>query len=278
MRRHSRAGGEPVKTPARKRGNAPKAGRNRSVSIAGQETVVARLTHERDEALEQLTATSKVLKVISRSTSDLQTVLDTLVESVTRLCEAYDSLVFLRQGERLHVKAHYGPIPMDFGDWPIGRGWVTGRAFVDRMPIHVRDLQNSPRDFPDGSAMALRTGVRTTLSVPLLKEDEVIGAFTIRRNEVKPFTERQVELVNTFADQAVIAIENARLLNELRESLEQQTATSEVLKVISSSPGELEPVFQAMLENAVRSARPSLAPSTVSTARSFTSRRKSVRR
>jgi signal transduction histidine kinase len=252
MRRHSRAGGEPVKTPARKRGNAPKAGRNRSVSIAGQETVVARLTHERDEALEQLTATSKVLKVISRSTSDLQTVLDTLVESVTRLCEAYDSLVFLRQGERLHVKAHYGPIPMDFGDWPIGRGWVTGRAFVDRMPIHVRDLQNSPRDFPDGSAMALRTGVRTTLSVPLLKEDEVIGAFTIRRNEVKPFTERQVELVNTFADQAVIAIENARLLNELRESLEQQTATSEVLKVISSSPGELEPVFQAMLENAVR--------------------------
>jgi GAF domain-containing protein len=130
---------------------------------------------------------------------------------------------------------------------------------VDQLPIQVHDLQNSARDFPDGSKMELRTQVRTTLSVPLLTEDDAIGALTIRRNEVKPFTERQVELVNTFAAQAVIAIENARLLNELRqrtddlsESLEQQTATSAVLKVISSTPGELGPVFQAILENATR--------------------------
>ena len=232
--------------------NASKVSRHRNFAASAKETNGAQFRRERDEALEQLTATSKVLKVISRSTSGLQAVLDTVVESVTRLCEAYDSLVFLRQGERLHVKAHYGPILIAFGDWPIGRGWVTGRAFVDRMPIHVHDLQNSPRDFPDGSEMALRTGVRTTLSVPLLKEDEVIGALTIRRNEVKPFTERQVELVNTFADQAVIAIENTRLLNELREALEQQTATSEVLQVISSSPGELEPVFRSMLGKAVQ--------------------------
>ena len=214
---------------------------------------------ERDEALEQLSATSKVLKVISRSTYNLQTVLDTVVEAVTRLCEAYDSVVFLRQGERLHVKAHYGPILLDFGDGPIGRGWVTGRAFVDQLPIQVHDLQNSARDFPDGSKMALRTQVRTTLSVPLLTEDDAIGALTIRRNEVKPFTERQVELVNTFAAQAVIAIENARLLNELRqrtddltESLEQQTATSEVLSVISNSPTDVQPVFETIANNAVK--------------------------
>jgi two-component system, NtrC family, sensor kinase len=218
----------------------------------------ARLFNETQEALERQTATADVLKVISRSAFDLQTVLDTLVESAARLCQAHDSVIFLRTGEGLSVRAHYGPIPMDIAEWPIGRKWVNGRAFVDRAPVHVYDLQASADEFPDGAEVALRTGHRTILAVPLLREDEAIGTLSIRRPEVKPFTEKQIELLTTFADQAVIAIENVRLFDEvqaktrdLTETLQQQTATSEVLKVISSSPGELEPVFKSMLENAV---------------------------
>ena len=142
---------------------------------------------------------------------------------------------------------------------PIGRGFVDGRAFVDRAPVHVHDLQVAAHEFPDGSKAALRLGHRTVLAVPLLREDEAIGASQIRRTEVKPFTDKQIELVRTFADQAVIAIENVRLFDEvqartreLSEALEQQTATSEVLEGHSSSPGELEPVFKAMLANATR--------------------------
>jgi GAF domain-containing protein len=137
-------------------------------------------------------------------------------------------------------------------DWPIKRDFVIGRAFIDRTPVHVHDLQASAHEFPDGSKAALRLGHRTNLGVPLLRQGEAIGVIGIRRTELKPFTDRQVELVKTFADQAVIAIENSRLLNELRESLQQQTATADVLKIISSSPGELEPVFQSMLAKAVQ--------------------------
>jgi GAF domain-containing protein len=218
-----------------------------------------RLLTELRESLQQQTATADVLKVISRSTFDLQTVLNTLTESAARLCEAYDSVIFLRQGESLRLRAHHGPIPMDFAEWPIGRGWGTGRAFVDRVPVHVHDLQASAHEFPDGSEMALRLGHRTALHVPLLREDEAIGALAIRRTEVKAFTDKQIELVATFADQAVIAIENARLFDEvqartrdLSESLEQQTATSEVLRVISSSPTNIQPVFDAIAESSVR--------------------------
>src|SRR5262245_4702500 len=233
-----------------------------------------RLLSELRESLQQQTATADVLKVISRSTSDLQPVLDTLAESAARLCEAYDSIITLRHGENIRVRAHYGTISDDLkarsvghqdqnldevNEWPIGRGWVTGRAFVDRIPVHIRDLQAAADEFPDGSEMARRLGHRTILAVPLLREGVAIGAIVLRRTEVKPFTDKQIELVQTFADQAVIAIENVRLFDEvqartrdLSESLEQQTATSEVLKVISSSPGELEPVFNAILENATR--------------------------
>ena len=218
-----------------------------------------RLLNELRESLQQQTATADVLKVISRSTFDLQTVLNTLAELAARLCEAYDSVINLRQGEFLQVSAHYGPIPLDLTEWPIGRGWVSGRAFIERTPVHVHDLQASAHEFPDGNKAALRLGHRTVLAVPLLREDEAIGVLQIRRTEVKPFTDKQIELATTFADQALIAIENARLFDEvqartrdLTEALEQQTATSEVLKVISSSPGELEPVFNAMLENATR--------------------------
>ena len=219
-----------------------------------------RLLSELRESLQQQTATADVLKTISRSTFDLQKVLDTLVGSAARLCEAFDSGIFLHQDGCLRLEAHYGQIPTEIAElphskansWPITRDWVTGRAFVDRQPIHIHDLQACVDEFPDGAKMARILGHRTMLAVPLLRDKEAVGAVFIRRMEVKPFTEKQIELLRTFAAQAVIAIENTRLLNELRESLEQQTATSEVLKIISSSPSDLKPVFQSMLENSVR--------------------------
>jgi two-component system, NtrC family, sensor kinase len=214
-------------------------------------------TRDLSESLQQQTATADVLKVLSRSTFDLQTVLDTLAESVARLCEAFDSIILLRHGDTLRARAHHGPIRMDFTEWPIGRGWVTGRAFVDRVPVHIHDLQAAVREFPDGGEMALRLGHRTILAVPLLREGEAVGALAIRRTEVKPFTDKQIELVETFADQAVIAIENVRLFDEvqartrdLTETLEQQTATSEVLRVISSSLNDLNPVFETIGQRA----------------------------
>jgi GAF domain-containing protein len=216
-------------------------------------------TDDLTESLQQQTATADVLKVISRSTFDLQTVLDTLTESAARLCNAFDAVILLREGESLVFGAHHGPIPVDFIKWPITRAWTAGRSVADCNTVHVHDLLTEHEEFPEGHAMALRLGHRTILSVPLLREGEAIGCLTVRRTEVRPFTAKQIELVTTFADQAVIAIENVRLFDEVQarsrdlvEALEQQTATSEVLKVISSSPGELEPVFNAMLENAVR--------------------------
>src|SRR5262249_25868096 len=172
-----------------------------------------------------------------RSTFDLQTVLSTLTESAARLCNAYDAVILLREGESLVLGAHYGPIPMDFVKLPIARAWTAGRAVVDRMPVHVQDLPAAGAEFPEGHAIAVRQGFRTILSVPLLREGEAIGSLSVRRTEVRPFTAQQIELVTTFADQAVIAIENVRLFDaeqqrtrELSESLEQQTATSEVLQ------------------------------------------------
>ncbi len=219
----------------------------------------ARLLDELRESLQQQTATANVLKTISRSTFDLQSVLNTLTESAARLCNAYDAVIRLREGELLVFGAHHGPIPLDSNKWPITRGTVTGRTVMERKSVHVHDIAAERTEFPEGQAMALQTGARTMLAVPLLREDEAIGCLALRRTEVRPFTTQQIELATTFADQAVIAIENVRLFDdvqqrtrELSESLEQQTATSEVLQIISTSPGELPPVFQAILENATR--------------------------
>ena len=256
MRRRFRAGGEPAKTRrrktvTRKRGNAPEVARHRSPP-AGQETEVARLTRERDEALEQQRATAEVLKIISASRTELQPVLEVVVRSAARYCKADDVTLFELRGQDLREAAHWGSVPHLEGlRFPCTRGSVAGRVILERKPVHVIDVQAEAEEFPEGSAMARRFGHRTIASVPLLHEGVAVGTLQLRRAEVNPFTDKQIALLGIFADQAVIAIENARLLRA-RSSLEQQTATSEVLGVISSSPGELEPVFQAMLENAMR--------------------------
>jgi two-component system NtrC family sensor kinase len=167
------------------------------------------------------------------------------------LCDAYDASIWRPDGDRLLLVAHHGPITQ-IESVPFVRGSVLGRSVLDKQTVHIADIQSQAGEFPVTSEYARRLGFRTGLYVPLIRESVAIGVIALRRTETRLFTERQVALLQTFANQAVIAIENTRLLNELRESLEQQTATSEVLRVISSSPGELEPVFHTMLENAVR--------------------------
>src|SRR5262249_7952998 len=202
-----------------------------------------RLFSELRESLQQQTATAEALKVISGSRCDLPKVLNTLGESGASLCEAYDSSIWRPDGERLVMVAHYGPIATAVESIPLVRATVAGRTVLDRRTFHIADLQREADEFPESSENARRWDFRTIPCVPLLREGVAIGSIALRRTEAHLFTERQVALLQTFADQAVIAIENVRLFNETKEALEQQTATSEVLRVISSSPGELQPVF-----------------------------------
>ncbi len=212
-----------------------------------------RLFNETKEALEQQTATGEILGVISGSPTDIQPVLDALARSAARFCGAHDAAIHRLDGQSLRVAAHHGPIP-----YPIGRvvslvrGTVNGRAVLERRPVHVIDLQAETGEFPQGSASARELGFRTALSVPLLRESVALGTINLRRVEVNPFTDKQIALLQTFADQAVIAIENVRLFNETTEALEQQTATSEILRVISSSPTDVQPVLDAVAECATR--------------------------
>jgi signal transduction histidine kinase len=241
--------------------------RSRKGALVSEKKKLALITRELKEARQQQAATTDVLKVISRSTFDLQTVLDTLVESAVRLCDADHAWLFQREGEFFRWVASYGhatDVHERIRDYfrtlpvPVDRGSVTGRTALEAKVVQVPDVLADP-EYTWSEAQKLG-GYRAALGVPLLRKGHVVGVIFVAKTVPQPFTAKQIELVTTFADQAVIAIENTRLLNELRqrtddlsESLEQQTAASQVLQVISSSTGELEPVFQAILASATRS-------------------------
>jgi GAF domain-containing protein len=212
-------------------------------------------TDDLSESLQRQTAMSDVLGVISSSPEHIQPVFQAIVESAARLCEADNASIFRTEGDFVrHVAAHGRIATIDVGNGrPLAPGSMSGNVILRRQTIHILDaLAVAEATLPENRVALEREGIRTLLGVPLLRGDTALGAIVLRRMVVRPFTDKQIELIQNFAAQAVIAIENTRLLNELRQSLEQQTATADVLRVISSSPGELEPVFQAMLENGTR--------------------------
>ena len=218
------------------------------------ERPLAQAQRQLSEALERQAATDEVLRVISSSPGDLQPVFNTMLENALRICEAKFGVLFRIDDEVTYPVAMLN-LPPAFDQYLRQRERRKPRAGSDldmlcrsRQVVHTVDMLETSSTAPQTEL----GGARTQLAVPMLKDDGLVGAIIIYRQEVRPFTAKQIELVRNFAAQAVIAIENTRLLNELRESLQQQTATADVLQVISSSPGELRPVFDAMLANATR--------------------------
>jgi two-component system NtrC family sensor kinase len=267
------------KTTKVKHRKEPTAARGRASSPADLQKQLDQRTRELAEArkllaeaLEQQTATSEVLQVISGSVGELQPVFQAMLANATRLCGAKFGVLFLHDGGLIRVPAHIDvpdALRQHFAKrdgLPPTPGTAVDHVIRHRQAIHVPDIASK-----DGlsSPAAKLAGARSYLAVPLLKDDAVIGVFAVYREEVRPFTDKQIALVTNFANQAVIAIENVRLLNELRESLQQQTATSDVLKVISRSPTHIQPVFDTIVENVVQLGDAVSGLSTDSTATSF---------
>src|SRR6516162_1903149 len=270
MKMRSRTGGGPIKgrrrkTPEPKRRSAQDVQARSKVPPATKETEVIRLIRELSEERKQRAATSEVLHLLSGSHGDLNRVFDSILSNATKLCQANFGTLSLYEGDAFRVVAMHNAPPA-YGEHrhrePLVRGRPLLRMAETKQLVHIADLReyvaSNPAD-EDAATFAKLSGVRTVLIVAMLKDGEAMGAIVIYRQEVRPFNDREIELLKSFAAQAVIAIENARLLNELRqrtseltESLERQTATSDVLQVVSSSLGDLKPVFEAMLQNATR--------------------------
>src|SRR6516225_8742998 len=255
MRRRSRASSKPTKARSRKAKAVKRtvlAVRRSSSSVAGQETEAVRFRRERDEALEREIATAEVLKVISSSPGDVKSVFEAILENATRICEAKFGILLLWEGDAFRTVALHNAPPAFVEHRrrePVIRpapATALGRLVATKQVDHVADMRAEKgyvERHPGPVSIVELAGARTVINVPMLKERELIGCIALYRQEVRPFTDKQIALLQNFAAQAVIAIENARLLNELRQSLEQQTAAADVLRIISSSPGELEPVF-----------------------------------